>query len=90
MATATNRVSSSALRGESVLVMLDSTETITKLPAITIGQQCTLGSSSFVGFVCSVDYLGNSFEITPRTPVGNLSSSTTPGILTVDEVITIV
>lgn len=90
MATATNRTASSALRGEGVKVTLDSTETLSKLPSITVGQQCTLGSVASVGYVYSVDYYGNSFVITPKTPATNLSSLTPVGYLAVDEVITIV
>lgn len=90
MATATNRVASSALRGESVIVTLDSTETLSKLPNVTVGQQATLGSSSLVGYVESVDTYGNSFKIATKTPATNLASSSTPGVLAVDEVITLV
>ncbi len=89
MATATNRVASQALRGQAVLVTLDSTETLSKLPDITIGQQATLGSSSAVGNVSFIDTYGHYFEITPKTPALNLASSSTPGVLAVGEVITL-
>lgn len=89
MATATNRTASPALRGQSVKVTLDASETASKLPAVTIGQQATLGSSSAVGYVESVDYYGNSFTVSTKTPATNLASSSTPGVLAVGEVITL-
>lgn len=90
MATATNRTASPALRGQSVLVTLDSTETLSKLPNITVGQQATLGSSSAVGYVSFIDTYGHYFEVTPKTPALNLASSSTPGVLANGEVITLV
>ena len=90
MATVTNRIASPALRGESVVITLDSTETLSKLPSITVGQQATLGSSSLVGYVESVDTYGNTFKIAPKTPATNLASSSTHGALAVGEVITLV
>lgn len=89
MATATNRIGSTALRGEGVLVTLDSTEAVTKLPSITVGQKATVGSNSNVGYVASVDYYGNTFVVNPRNPDLRFDS-TTSGYLAVSEVITLV
>lgn len=88
MSTATNRIAASALRGQGAKVTLDSTETGTKLPSITIGQKATVGSSSKVGYVASVDYYGNSFVVNPRNPDLRFDS-TASGYLSVDEVITL-
>ena len=90
MATTVNQTSSPALRGQTVVVTLNSTETTSKLPNITLGQQATIGSSSNVGYVSSIDTYGNTYKITPQTPATNLSSSSTPGILTTSETITLV
>ena len=89
MATATNRLASPALRGGSVLITLDSTETVTKLPSVTIGQKATVGSTSKTGYVSSVDYYGHSFEVTPGNPDLRFDSTAT-GYLSVSEVITLV
>lgn len=89
MATATNRVAAPALRGEGAKVTLDSTESTTKLPNITVGQKATVGSTSNVGYVASVDLLGNSFIVNPRNPDLRFDS-TASGYLSVSEVITLV
>lgn len=89
MATATNRVAAPALKGEGVKVTLNSTETISKLPNITVGQKATVGSTSNVGYVTNVDYYGNSFFVSPRNPDLRFDS-TASGYLSVSEVITLV
>lgn len=89
MATATNTIASPALRGQNALVTLSGAEALSKLPNITIGQQCTIGSSSAVGYVSSIDTYGYSFEIAPKTPALNLASSSTPGVLAAAETITL-
>lgn len=86
---ATNRVASSALRGEGVMVTLDATETLSVLPSLTNGQKCTNGNSK-VGYIYSVDYLGRSFIVVPANPDLQFDSSTTPGVLAVGETLTIV
>ncbi|HEY8687745.1 MAG TPA: hypothetical protein VIM07_00810 [Chitinophagaceae bacterium] len=89
MSTAVNRFAASALRGQGTKITLDSTETGTKLPNITVGQKATTGSTSKVGYVYSVDYYGNSFIVTPRNPDLRFDS-TASGYLSVGEVITLV
>ena len=89
MATTTNRFLANALRGQSVIVTVDSTEAVTKLPNITVGQQATIGSSSRVGYVESVDLYGMSYKVTPKTPNARFDS-TALGFLSVSEVITLV
>ena len=89
MATNINQIASSALRGQSVQVFLNSTETLSKLPSITVGQKAVVSSSSKVGYVCSVDYRGSSYEVTPDLPSNRFDSTSTPGILAVSETITL-
>jgi len=89
MATNTNTKAASALRGQNALVTLSAAEAVSKLPTIVVGQKAVLSSSSKVGYVDSVDYLGLSYQITPITPDNNLASSTTPGILAASETITL-
>lgn len=90
MATVTAQIASQSLKGQGVIVHLNSSDTINVLPTIEVGQVCTNGSSSYTGNVSSVDYYGSSFKITPTMPDGNFSSSSTPGFLASGETITIV
>lgn len=89
MATTINQINSPALKGQSVQIYLNSAETLAKLSAITIGQKAVVTSSSKVGYVCSVDYRGNSYEVTPETPATQFDSTTTPGVLNANETITL-
>lgn len=89
MATVTNTKASPALRGQAALVTLSGAEALSKLPDVTMGQQCTNGSSSVVGYVSYIDTYGYSFEITPKTPALNFASSSTPGVLAASETITL-
>jgi hypothetical protein len=89
MATTVNQQASTAFRGCDVLVTLNATETLSKLPNITVGQLCTVGSSSLTGYVSFVDYYGHSYRISPKTPATELSSSSTPGYLAAAETITL-
>lgn len=84
----TNRKDSQALRGESVLVTLDPTDSA-KLPHITIGMKATIISSNMIGYVSYVDTYGHYIKINPESPATNLESSTKPGYLAVAEPITI-
>lgn len=90
MATVTQTIGSSALRGQDAIVHLNSSDTLNVLPTLTVGQVCTVSSSSNTGNISSIDYKGNSFHITPTMPSDNLASSSTPGVLVSGETITIV
>lgn len=90
MATVTQQQASQSLRGQSVWVHLNSSDTLTVLPTLSVGQGCTVSSSSLTGKISFVDSRGSSFQITPTMPTGDLSSTTTPGFLNVSETITIV
>jgi hypothetical protein len=82
--TVTNRVAASALRGESVKVTLDSTDSA-KLATMVLGTVCTASGSSNTGTISAIDVYGNSFEVTPIQPnkrfdgtaVGQLAASVT-------------
>jgi len=89
MPTTINQIASSALKGQSVIVYLNGAEAISKLPAIVIGQKAIISSSSKVGYVCSVDYEGTTYKVTPVTPDARFDSTTTPGILAAAETITL-
>lgn len=89
MATVVNKVLANALRGQSVIVTVDSTEAVTKLPNVTVGQKATISSSSRYGYVESVDLYGMSFKVAPRNPDLRFDS-TALGFLSVDETITLV
>lgn len=89
MATVTNRVAAQALRGQAVVVTLDGSETTNKLPSLSVGQTCTIGSSSKTGRISEIPFGGNVFLVTPLMP-NNRFDSTTSGYLAVSETITIV
>ena len=67
--TLTNQVASQSLRGESVKVTLNESDS-QQLPNLQVGMLC-VNSDSFpkkIGYISSVDYFGNSFGITPVQP----------------------
>lgn len=90
MATVVTQTASSALRGQDVIVFLNGSDVLTKLPSITVGQVATISSSSSTGNVSFVDYKGTAFHITPTMPTGNLASTSTPGVLASGESISLV
>lgn len=65
--TLTNQVASQALRGQSVKVTLADYEN-SYLQDIQIGALCGITATGANAVVQSVDYFGNSFEITPVQP----------------------
>ena len=84
----TNTTVAQAFRGSAVIVTLSGAEAVSKLPQIAAGQKATMGSTSNVAYVCSVDTYGNSFKVCPRNPDERFESIT-PGYLQVNELITI-
>lgn len=62
----TNNVASQALRGQNVKITLESGY-ISYIQQIPVGALCN-ASGDLVGYVYSVDYYGNSFEIVPESP----------------------
>ena len=89
MASVTNTVKASALRGEGVIVTLGTSDTTSVLPTLTNGQKCTNGNSK-VGYINFIDPLGRTFIVMPDNPDHQFDSATTPGILSDTETITIV
>ena len=90
MASVTNQISSSALKGEHPTVSLNASDAANVLPTLTVGQKCTLSSSGNVGYISEIPFNGNIFLMRPTTMASRLESSSTPGILNATESITIV
>jgi hypothetical protein len=61
-----NQAAYQALRGQCVKVTLNGTETVSKLPFITVGTKATIGSTGNVGYVSQVDTYGSSFKVRPQ------------------------
>ena len=79
MATVTNQVAASALRGEGVKVTLNSTDTA-NLATMVLGTICTASGSSNTGTIASIDTVGNSFIVNPISPASRFDG-TAPGQL---------
>lgn len=63
----TNRKASQALRGQAVLVTLDSTDQA-ELANFSEGMLCTHDQSGRTGTINRVDYYGTSFSVNPVQP----------------------
>jgi len=85
----TNRVAAPALRGQSVRVYLDTTETTDDLPNIIVGQSAVIDGTSVACKVRSVDSFGRSFVLEPKRYPTSLESTAGGGILAVSAGITI-
>lgn len=77
------------MRGMSALVTLGEDESPAIIPTLELGQQCTIDSSSEVGFIDWIDSYGCSFSIKPRRMVDALNSENVPGYLSANETITL-
>lgn len=65
----TNQKSSQALRGQNVKITLSAADAATYLDTLYIGMECRDDASfEFLGFIYSIDYKGNSFEVAPIQP----------------------
>lgn len=84
-----NQKASPALKGQCAVVTLTQAASDAYLASLAVGTLCTVASSSKTGYVDSVDRLGHSFEVRPTYPFGLFDSTTTFGILNVNESITI-
>jgi len=84
--TVTNRVASSALRGQGVKVTLDSTDSA-NLATMALGTVCTASGSSNTGTIISIDKFGNSFEVAPISPATRFDGSVS-GILAASVTVT--
>lgn len=85
----TNQKSSPALRGGAVVVTLNGTEALSKLTQLVLGYKATMGSSSNIAYISSIDAYGYSFEVSPRNPDERFESGSTPGYLNTSELVTI-
>lgn len=81
-------IAAQSIAGQNVIVNLNSSDTINKLPLLTVGQTCTI-SSGATGYIYSIDKYGSSFEIKPITPDKNFQSTSQPGYLAAGDTITI-
>jgi hypothetical protein len=84
----TNTQAAPALRGQGVLVTLSSSEAVSKLPSIAVGQPVSMGSTANTGNVYSVDPYGVSFIVTPNNPNQHFES-VEKGYLSVNELLTV-
>jgi len=63
----TNQVASQALRGQNTKVTL-STADAANLSSLSVGMQCQGSGFSALGYIYSIDSVGNSFEVIPAQP----------------------
>lgn len=85
MATITNQLAASALRGQNVIVSCNATDAA-KLASLTVGQACTISGNS--GRVGELFLGGTTFLISPLNQGARFDSTSTPGQLAKNEVIT--
>lgn len=83
----TNRKAQPALRGQSVRVLLDASDSA-KLSSFSVGDVVSTGSSK-TGHVESIDNYGHSFKITPTMPTGDFGTTASPGVFAVSETVAI-
>lgn len=83
-----NQKASPALRGQCVVVTLTQAAADAYISTLAVGTLCTAASTK-VGYVDSVDRYGHSFEVRPQYPFGLFDSTASPGILALNEAITI-
>ena len=82
----TNQVASQALRGQDVIVTLNSSDSA-NLTNFQVGYQCCISGSSIYGVVSRIDSYGHTFHVTPVQPNLTFSSSSTPGYLNASETV---
>lgn len=83
--TITNQVAASALRGQNVVVSCNATDAA-KIANLTVGQGCTISGNS--GRVAETFFGGNTFLVAPLNQGARFDSTSTPGQLAKNEVIT--
>ncbi len=88
MALVTNITAAQALRGQGVKVTLGTSDVTNILPTLLKGQTCQCAQSSNTGIIYSVDYDGNSFIVTPTSPIGRFDGASN-GILSVNDTVSI-
>lgn len=84
----TNTIASPAYPGQSVLVTLDSAESLSIIPQLALGNECTIDNSGLLGTIGWIDTYGHSFKIKPDNPTQSLGEPETT-TLAVSSTITI-
>lgn len=84
----TNTKASQALRGQAAIITLSGAQAISVFPLLQVGQSCLIESSNKTVFIESIDRLGISLKVSPRT-MNDRADSNTSGILKVNELITV-
>ena len=75
----TNQKASPAAKGQAITVTLNGSDSLSQLPQLTVGDACTIDSSTALGYVYSIDHYGHSFMVAPVRPEVTLGTSTAPG-----------
>jgi len=88
MASIVTVASSPALNGQCTRVFMSGANAITYLSTLSLGQVCTLSSSSKTGTIKSIDLYGTSFLVRPTTDTTRFDSSSTPGVLVLGDTVT--
>lgn len=83
-----NRKASQSLRGQAVLVTLDSTDAA-NMYLLREGMLCTNSSSGKTGTVEKVNVYGNSFAVSPIQPNMDFASASVYGYLAVGETVSV-
>lgn len=84
----TNRKASQALKGQAVLVTLDSSDSA-NLYKVREGQLAINNSNAKVGKVAFVDVYGHSFKVSPVWPYGDFASASVYGYLANGETVVV-
>ena len=64
----TNRVSSSAFRGQSAWITLNQAESMSVMPVLAVGQLVTNNGNSATGYIDRIDTYGHKFKVAPAAP----------------------
>lgn len=83
-----NQIASQSLRGQAVLVTLNSSDAA-NLYLVEEGQVCTNSSSGKTGTVARVNVYGNSFWVSPIQPDRTFESAGVYGYLAVNETVSV-
>jgi len=86
MATFINDRTAQALRGESVIVTVPSSDWATVSSSLAIGDEILIPESGNLGTVGSIDSFGLTFEVVPFQPDFRFDGAN-PGLLTAGETI---
>lgn len=84
----TNQKASQALRGEGVVVTLNTADSA-NLVNFSAGQQCSISGTSIYGVISRVDGYGHTFNVDPIAPNLTFSSPSAPGYLKASETVVV-